>query len=332
MRKFFIFLISLLFGIILFIWVLKFVDWSEIKKSFLIFTVWQGLVIFILTVLILILRNWVWQEILKEKNIKISFFELLKIYLASFSLRFLAPVFFVSDEIFQTLALKEKYSLPISQGASATILERTIEITINFLLVFLGILFFLLKVGVPPKNLVIVLGGIFLFLLGGISFFYFKVFKKESLIKSFMKVFNNQINNQPLQTEREIFEFFKFKKISTWKIFGISFLRLIVTYLRTWFLILFLGKSINPWVSLSILSFSFLIMMIPIPTALGSHEAIQVFVFNSFGLETSLAPVFAMIVRAAELLLSLFGIIILYYLGFDLLKKSFLEYNKKNEI
>jgi len=113
------------------------------------------------------------------------------------------------------------------------------------------------------------------------------------------------------------------------KIFGISFLRAIITYLRTWFLIFFLGKNIGGLTALSILGFSCLATMIPIPTALGSHEAIQIFAFNSLGLGLSTATAFTMIIRGAELSIALIGGMILFRLGTSLLKNTL---SKKYEI
>ena len=55
--------------------------------------------------------------------------------------------------------------------------------------------------------------------------------------------------------------------------------------------------------------------MIPIPTALGSHEAIQTFAFKSLGLGISSAAAFTMIIRATEFLFALVGIIFLAQIG-----------------
>lgn len=93
-------------------------------------------------------------------------------------------------------------------------------------------------------------------------------------------------------------------------------------YLRSWFLILFLGKSISALPALSILGFTYLAAMIPIPTALGSHEAIQTFAFNSLGLGLSTATAFTMIIRGAELIIALTGVAILFQLGIILLRKA----------
>ena len=93
-------------------------------------------------------------------------------------------------------------------------------------------------------------------------------------------------------------------------------------YFRTWLLIIFLGKSLGALPALSILGFTYLAAMIPIPTALGSHEAIQTFAFNSLGLGASTATAFTMIIRGAELLIALAGVTILLRLGISLLKNN----------
>ena len=91
-------------------------------------------------------------------------------------------------------------------------------------------------------------------------------------------------------------------------------------YFRTWLLILFLGKEISGLPVFSILGFTYLAVMVPIPTALGSHEAIQTFAFNSLGLGLPTATAFTMIIRGAELLIALVGVIILLRLGVIFLK------------
>jgi uncharacterized membrane protein YbhN (UPF0104 family) len=121
-----------------------------------------------------------------------------------------------------------------------------------------------------------------------------------------------------------------------WKGFALSVFKLSVLYLRNFLLINFLGKKISVLSNLSILAFNLLAAMIPIPAALGSHEAIQLFAFNCLGLGSPAATVFTMIIRGAELIIALFGIIILFQLGFILLKnnlfKKIEKLNKNDEI
>jgi len=325
MRKFLLFLVSLLIGIGLFVWILKIVGWQEIKRAFLVFTGWQGLVIFGLTLLMMLIGNWKWMEILKGENIKISFRELFRPYLAGFSVMFLAPILLLAGEIFRGYILKAKNFVPWSKGMASVFIDRILEWTANLAVIFFGTLFFLIAIGLPPVKLIIIFGGAFLFFAGGISYFYLKTFKRESVARFFLRTLSLERYNHAnsiLDIEKEIFNFFKPKKMAMWRGFGLSFLRAAAMYLRAWLLILFLGKTTGGLSALSILGFTYLAAMIPIPTALGSHEAIQTFGFNSLGLGASTATAFTMIIRGAELIVALIGVIILYRLGVGLIRNT----------
>jgi len=316
MRKVFLLLISLAIGIGLFVWIAEAVGWQNIKDAILVFTGWQGLVILGLTILMALIGTWKWREILKGGGTNISFVSLLNPYLAGFSIMFLAPVLLWGGEVFRSYILKERNNIPWSKGMASVIIDRMLEWTANLSVIFFGGFFFLFIIGFPPLKLGIIFGGLFLILLLGVSFFYFKCVKKESFVSLFIK--NSQ--NKPFEIEKEIFGFFKAKKAAMWKALFLSFLRAGTMYVRAWFLILFLGKTISALPVLSILGFSYLAVMIPIPTALGSHEAIQTFAFNALGLGASTATAFTMIIRGAELIFSLAGIIILFRLGVILIK------------
>ena len=320
-----LFLVSLLVGIGIFIWIGRTVGWQEIKNAFLVFTGWQGLVIFGLTLLMILIGNWKWKEILRGENVKISFRNLLNPYLAGFSVMFLAPILLLAGEFFRGYVLKEKNAIPWSKGMASVFIDRILEWTTNLVVIFFGVLIFLLIIGLPPLKLLIIFGGVFLFFAGGISYFYLKTFKRESMARAILRILGLAKSNRAsliLEAETEIFNFFKPKKKAMWRGFGLSFLRAGAMYLRAWLLILFLGKSISALPVLSILGFTYLAVMIPIPTALGSHEVIQTFAFNSLGLGLSAATAFTMIIRGAELIIALFGIIILYRLGIDLIRNT----------
>jgi len=327
-KKLLLFLFSLFIGIGLFIWIGKVVGWEKIKDAFLVFTGWQGLTIFGLTGLMMAVGNWKWKEILRSQNVKISFWRLSEFYLAGFALVFLVPIVVFGGEIFRSYILKEKGLVPWVKGLASIIIDRILEWTTNLAVIFLGILFFLYKIGLPPKNLAIIFGGVFLLFVIGISFFYFKIFKKESIARIFLRssgLKNSNHNSSILDVEREIFNFFKPKVRSMWKGFGLSFLRATIMYFRAWLLIVFLGRTIGALPALSVLSFSYLAAMIPIPATLGTHEVIQSFAFNSLGLGTSYATAFTMIIRGAELIFALIGLAFLLRFGLGWLRGLLFE-------
>lgn len=214
MKKALLFLISLLVGVGLFIWIGKVVGWQKIWESLLVFTGWQGMLIFGLTILVALVSIWRWREVLKGMDVKIPFRELWRAYLVSFSIRYLAPIIIIGSEIFQgyiLYILKEINSVPWSKSMASVIIDRILELTANLVVIFFGIFFFFFTIGLPPMKLAIIFGITFFY--HGLNYlFYFKSFRRESLTKFFAKIFNNQLDTQPLEIEREIFNFLKLRK------------------------------------------------------------------------------------------------------------------------
>ncbi|GAI45708.1 unnamed protein product, partial [marine sediment metagenome] len=130
-KKVFLLLISLLIGVVLFVWIGKIVGWQEIKNAFLAFTGWQGLAILGLTLLMMLVGTWKWKEILKGVGAKVPFKSLLNPYLAGFSIMFLAPILVWGGEIFRGYILKERNSVPWSKGMASVIIDRILEWTAN---------------------------------------------------------------------------------------------------------------------------------------------------------------------------------------------------------
>ena len=333
MKRFLLFLLSLLLGIILFSWIVSRIGWEEIKGALLVFTGPQGILIFALTFAALLVGNWKWKAILAGQKINISFRALLGPYLASFPIMFLAPVLFFAGEIFRSYVLRERNLVPFAKGAASVVIDRILEWTAALVVIFFGIVFFLYKIGLPSGKVALIFGGAFLVFVALISFFYFRTFRRESIARLFLRIFglkNFNHSSSILEIEREIFNFFKFKKRAMWLGLGLSFLKTAILYLRTALLMLFLGKAVGALSVLSILGFNLLAVMLPIPAALGSHEAIQFFAFGALGMSSATAAAFAVIIRSAEILLAFLGIILLLRIGAGLLKLVILK--KMNNI
>ena len=326
-KKILFLLVSLLAGMGLLVWILRLVGWQQIKGAFRVFTGWQGLVILGITLLIILVGNWRWKEILKGEGVEVSFGELLRPYLAAFALMFLAPIMLWGGEVFRGYILKKKNSVPWAKGVASVVIDRVLEWTANLVIVFFGVFSFFLMTGVSPMSLGLVFGIAFLFFAVAIFFFYFKSYRRESIVRFITR----SKQDQPLEIETEIFNFFGFKKKTMWKGFLISILKATAAYFRAWILIFFLGKNIGPLSALSILGFSYLAAMIPIPAAIGSHEAIQAFSFSALRLGVSAAPVFTMIIRGSELIVALIGLIALSRLGIELFKNAIFRQSYKQD-
>jgi len=325
MKRILFLLTSLSFGVILFIFIVRFIGWDNVVLAFQSFTGIDGLAILGLTFLIILVAILRWQQIIESQGCQISIAALVKPYLVAHSVNYLMPTVPFGSEIVRGYTLKEKTDFPGNIAISSAFIDRILEITAHLIMAFLGIFYFLLKVGMPPYNLGIILGGGFLVALIPISLFYFKSLRKESLVKFFIK---KSEKNIILNVEEEVFDFFDAKKISFWKGLIMAFLRDIVSLFRTYFIIIFLGESLNFFSAFSVFSFSTLAQFFPIPAALGSHEITQVFIFGKLGLGAGTATAFTMIIRGAELFFALLGLFFFFGFGVKLLKKLLLNNNK----
>jgi uncharacterized protein (TIRG00374 family) len=321
MKKILLFFLSLIVGIVLLVGVVKFVGWDEIWSAFYIFTGWQGMVIVFLTALMLFFGMWKWKIILKSQGYDISNKNLAGPYLAGFSLIYFFPILVMGGEIFRGYVLREKFGVPWRKGIVSVIIDKILEATSFLIVILAGVAYFLLKIGLPPQNLAILLGSIILFLTLVTGFFYFQSFRRKSIAKFFLGAINRNkfLNGEALEVEKEILGFFRLNKKAFWEGLALAFLRVGATWLRCWVLILFLGKTIGVLPALSILGFYYIALFIPIPAALGTHEIVQTFSFSALGIGAGVAPVFTMIQRGSEVILAVVGILLFLRLGMGLL-------------
>jgi len=325
---------SFLLGLIIFLWLGKIIGWSEIGNAFIVFTGWQGLVIIALSFLIAIIGNWRWREILKDAGINIPFYQLFKIYLGGYAMMYLFPILVWGGEAFRVYGLGKEKNLSWKKTFASVIIERILEWTANIIIIFLGLGFFLYKVYLPPKELVMVFGVALVFFISVLSYFYIKALGKKSIVREIVRnFFKKEVSdsNGMIAVENDVFNFFQLNNSSFKKGVALSILRALVMQARGWILILFLGSWIGFFPSLSILGFTYLSSMIPIPTSLGSHEAVQFYAFTSLGLMASMATAFTMIIRAGEIIVSSVGLIFLIKTGFNLLGGKFFTYDKSQQ-
>ncbi len=334
-KPFLLIFLSFIFGAVIFVFLGRWIGWAEIGKAFTEFTGWQAAIIILLTFLIVYFGALRWKIILNSDGISISLFELLKIYLGGYAIMYIFPTILMAGEAFRVYDLAKKKNLSWSKTASSVIVERVLEWTINLLVVVLGFCFFISGKQWPwSKQLLFIFGGAFLFFAFMLIYFYSHLLNKKSIVHAVVKKFSGREiseNSGFLEVENMIFDFFRLQNPAVYKGLFISIFRAGVMQLRVWLLIWFLGANIGFLNSLAVLGFSYISGMIPIPTSLGSHEAIQAAAFLSLGLPASMAAAFTLIIRAAEIFISSFGLIYIIKTGFNLMNNKVLSKNNEDK-
>jgi uncharacterized protein (TIRG00374 family) len=229
-------------------------------------------------------------------------------------------------EIFRGYDLKEKYNIPWSKSIASVVVDRILELTVYILVAVFGVTFFLFETSFPSYKvgIIIALGAALVVAL--IALFYFKSFRGESIIHFFLKKLNLQKSDgadTAMEAEKEIFQYFRPRKKTMWKGFALSFLVELLFLARAFLLIMFLGKNIGIISAISVVAFSSLAIVLPIPAALGSHDVVQSFVFTQLGLGAGAGAAFVLVIRVAEFTMAFIGMLFFFKFGIQFLQ-SFL--------
>jgi len=316
MKRLILFAGSLLAGIFIFGFLISGVGWQEVWEPLSAFSLSKAFVIFLLTAAFLLTGALRWQFVLKGQGCSIPFSSVWRPYLAGFSLLFFIPIVPFANEFFRASALGELHKVEFGKGMASVFIDRILEVTSNlFVVITGGVLFLFAEHGIPysVRTIAIIcfIGIWFLFL----SLLYIRIFQKKSVIRLLWKGSGGM-----QEIEKEVFAFFHLKNRFFWQGLSFSFLKSAIGLVRVWALIFFLGKGFAALAGVTILGFYYLAVLVPIPAALGSHEALQAVGFGVFGLGAGTGAAFALAVRAVEILFAASGLALFFHFGLRFMK------------
>jgi len=322
MKKILSFLVTLIIGFLIFGVVIKIAGLKRIQEAFFLFLSFKGLIIILLTFIIAVISILRWKLILQSQgfnSLTKSLKGLEKIWLVGFAMSYLTPVAFLGGEAFRVYLLRKEFNFEWEKSAASVAIDKILDGT--FFLMFLvgGILTFLFYGHFPSKTMAWLVGLIVGGLLGLLLFFYFKTLNKKSVLEWFLKLFeikkekieNTANGKMAFDTEKEIIRFFSPRRKTFWKGISLSFLKYFLLFLRVAILIFFLGKGIGVTKALAVYGFNNLALLFLLPASLGSLEMAGILTFKTLGLNMAQGPVFAMVLRGADLILSFIGVIFL---------------------
>ena len=321
MKRTIVFLTFLFLGIVLFSLVLRFAGRKAIEMTLLLFAGPGGIIILLFTALMILLGTVRWREILKTLGYDIPYRDLWRADFSYFAINFFAPQLFIGGEAFQSYLLSKRFGVRPEKAIASAVIERILEFTWSAVVIVVGSVFLISAIGFPPQSLFIFLGAAFVFLAVLLAAFYFKSFRRQSIVKMFIKKTSRK--NHVLEVEEDVFRFFQLRSGRLWRGVFVTALKGAVNLIRILAVIFFLGKSVGLTSAVSMLGALYLALLFPIPAALGSHDALQAFVFGVLGLGRETGAALALIIRGAEFSVALVGLIFLVRTGLYLIKISY---------
>lgn len=314
-KRFLFFLISLIIGFVIFWAVTQRIGWQNIAQPLSLFRHWQGVTIFLITLLISLFNAHRWHFVLRAQGHDFSLFKVWQVLIAGFVITYLTPSALFGGEIFMSYTLSRSTSLSWRKSIASIIILRILSLSIVLLFLVFGIFTFLVLVGFPPENIAVLSVIVISALASLLILFYYRSFREKSVLSWFLKRLERKLplNHQGvLEVEQEVFSFFKQGHRKMWQGLGLTFLNVFLDLGRFWFIVFFLQKGIVSFFHIfPIFAFVNMAYALPFPTALGTLEVSQAFTFGSLGLGPELGTAFALVLRGADLSLVFIGLFFL---------------------
>ncbi len=320
MKKFLFVSLSLIFGVGLFIFVLKKVGWQE---------TWQTLTILSWPRFFLILAfSWIgflfsvvrWRIILRsQERRKISFRKILKARAIGFSLSYLTPTVYFGGEPLRMFVLEEETGVAWEKNVFSIVIDKAFELTNNALIVLIGIIYLLISFSLPNwlNYLLIALFG---FCLGMSYFFYSRAFRQKGFFTTIIDFFwlskikkIRGFTSDIQKIEQCISNFFSHQPKYLIGAIFFSLISRFFSILAIWLIIISLGAEINLIQVLGVIALSAAIYFVPIPGSFGAQEASQAAIFGLFGLGGSMGIAFSLILRMVHLTGTSIGLLMLIH-------------------
>ncbi len=324
MKRILKFFASLIIGLIVFFIVLAKIGFETLGQALSLFFNLQGLVIVGISLIFFGLGILKWKTILKSQGYNFKFLELSPVWLLGFSISYITPFAIFGGEIFRMYFAKKKFKeLSWKNSMSSVAIDKLLDTTVFFGFLIISLLVFAFYGRFPTSIVgiaVLSTAGLFLCLLG---IFYFKKWQKQSAIEWLIGLFglkkekfsNGRTMEDILEAEKQVFEFFSFKKKVFWKTLGLTLLRYFLHFVRCVILVLFVVGNFTVLKSLALYGFTSLATLTPLPATLGALEIGEGIAFKVLGLGFNNGAVFSMIWRGADLLICLFGLLFLIKFG-----------------
>lgn len=331
MKKTIFFCFTLLLGIFLFIFTLRHVGLINIGKAFFYLEGWEFLIIFVVMFIGQALSLVRWQIIFRGLDFsQLSYWLLIKAKTIGASLNYITPIVYTGGQPFKIHFLQAIGNVPWPKGIAAVVLDEAFELSASLVIVLAGAIYLLAAVTLPPVLFWFIV--VFFCLCIGLAIFFFtRMVRQKGFFTSLMKRLGlSRLKNQKVQeaeeylgqTEIEVSAFLRQKRGALFASILLSFIERLMTFGGCWLIVYYLGQKISFLELLALIALTAAIYFLPVPGALGTHEASQALIFNLFGLGAHTGIAFSLILRGFNLIGVIIGLYFFAQFQFYLLSQK----------
>ena len=327
--------ITVMVGFSLFYFVVKETGFEVVVNSISLFLDWRGGLIVLVTAIIMLIGAVRWREVLHYKKERVPLLEMFSYHIKGFTVDFLTPFAFLGGEAVRVFMIEKKVG--IKKGAFSSVTDKLIGITTHLLFMTVGIILFVLY-GATQHSMLLFYAVAMIFVISCLLFlFYFQAVRKKSFLKLVFRFssglsnfFKNNSNGQvAVDIEKDIMSFFTHGKKELTKGFALSVLMNIFFLIRVGLVLYFVTGQFSLMAVMIIYGLVILSMIAPLPAAIGGMDVILGAGFVALGFGLSAGVMAAIILRSADLVTCLVGVVLFLKMSVSSFVQEFSSFLKK---
>ncbi len=265
-----------------------------------------------LNVLVVLSFSGRWWAILRGLEQRVPYFRLSIYRLAAFGVSYFTPGPQLGGEPLQAYVLKKRQNVPGATATASVVLDKLLEVTVNFAVLVAGIGLTLhqqvlgRQVGTGALAAALILLALpisfFLALWAGRQPATWLAQRSPGWLRG-MALYQ-QVRDFVTVSEAEAAWFCRRKPLHVFQALALSLLSWGLLLSELWLAVRFLGPSLT-WLQLiAILTAARVAFLLPLPGGLGTLEASQVLAFQAIGLDPAMGLSLSLVIRARD---ALFG-------------------------
>lgn len=319
------FLVSLILGLVLFLFTGQQAGVDDVLKTISIFPFQIIIAVFLINLIaVAVIGSLRWKLILESQGVyDVSFSKVMRAKLAGFMVSYLTPSVLVGGEPVRAYMIKERSNCGWEKSFASVVIDQAIYFFTIFLFMIIGFLF-LVEYSSLPTEIFYGFGALIVFVIFTFYIFYSKTLNRDSDEDGFFMFFIKALKLDKIKfikaieknidtTEKIVARFFKKKRVVFLKAFVLSILEILLYLTVIWAIIFYLNPIIKITQTVSIFFLLTLANSIPIPGALGSFEMALTFIFDFFGFGKSNGFSFSLIYRIINITIVFIGFFTLIY-------------------
>ncbi len=328
MKKFLLVLLSLILGVVFFIFALQKFSWEQIWKSANILSWWQFLLVGFLFLIAFLISIFRWKIVIgSQSSERVSFWTAFKARTVGFTLSYLTPSVYFGGEALRGMILNEDSNLDWTTNIFSIIVDKAIDMTVGAFIMLFGLAYILFYFNLPSWLNWIIWSVVFIWLVAG-YLFYSRALRGKGFFSSLINFFwlnrvdkVKKLASNIHDIEQSISSFFH-KPGYLISAFLLAFVSRMFHLGAAWLIITFLQVQVNIFQVLGFMAVTSVMYLVPVPGSLGIHETSQAIFFNLFGLGGYNGVAFTLIVRVLQLMGVVVGLFFLLLFQIKVWKKK----------